>query len=154
MYYRTLEKEQLLYLHGQSNEDMKTILLIEDDYVDVESVRRLFKKQNLPVLLHVAHNGVDGLALLTGNSPNGTKITPDIILLDINMPKMNGIEFLRIIKNYYSFKNIKTFILTTSGEEYDKLAAESLGVNGYLLKPLDFKKANKETEALIEAINN
>ena len=54
------------------------------------------------------------------------------------MPKMNGIEFLRIIKNYYSLKQIKIFILTTSAEEYDKLYAENLGVNGYIIKPLTF----------------
>jgi CheY-like chemotaxis protein len=133
---------------------MKEILLIEDDYVDVESVRRLLKKLEVPTQLHVAHNGVDGLAMLTGNSPAGSKLNPDIIILDINMPKMNGIEFLRIIKNYYSLKNIKIFILTTSSEEYDKMAVESLGVNGYLLKPLDLKNKDKETEALFSALKN
>jgi CheY-like chemotaxis protein len=131
---------------------MKTILLIEDDYVDVESVKRLFKKESLPVKLYIAHNGVDALAMLTGNSQGDGKITPDIILLDINMPKMNGIEFLRIIKNYYSLKNIKTFILSTSAEEYDKIAAGSLGIDGYLLKPLDFKRNEKGITALLKEL--
>ena len=94
--------------------------------------------------MHVAHNGVDGLAMLTGNIPNRKKIEPDIIIVDINMPKMNGIEFLRIIKSYYSLKHIKTFILTTSSEDYDKLAAENVGVNGYILKPLNFKDGASE----------
>jgi CheY-like chemotaxis protein len=115
------------------------ILLIEDDYLDVESVRRVLKKLNVPHVLKVAHNGVDALALLTTSLPDGSNFVPDIILLDINMPKMNGIEFLGIIKNYHSLKSIKTFVITTSAEEYDKLATTHLGITGYILKPLSFK---------------
>ena len=118
---------------------MKTILLIEDDYLDVESVKRTLKKSNIDHILHVAHNGVDALNMLTRDE---NKIAPDVILLDINMPKMNGLEFLQIIKNYYSLKNIKIFIITTSSEEYDKISAEHLGISGYILKPLDFKNAS------------
>lgn len=119
----------------------KTILLVEDDYLDVTSVKRALGKLNIQYDLFVAHNGVDALALLNGNSPDGTKIKPDIIILDLNMPKMNGIEFLGIIKNYYSLKNIKVFVMTTSSEEYDRAAAENLGITGYILKPLDFEKS-------------
>jgi CheY-like chemotaxis protein len=116
---------------------MKTILLIEDDYLDVESVKRSFKKLDMTHILHVAHNGVDAINMLTRDDD---KISPDIILLDINMPKMNGLEFLQIIKNYYSLKNIQIFIITTSSEEYDKISTEHLGIAGYILKPLDFKQ--------------
>jgi len=119
--------------------NQKTILLVEDDYLDVTSVKRALGKLNVEHTLHVAHNGVDALALLNGNSPDGTKIKPDIIILDLNMPKMNGIEFLGIIKNYYSLKNIKVFVMTTSSEEYDRAAAENLGITGYILKPLNFE---------------
>lgn len=130
----------------------KTILLIDDDYLDVENVKRALKKLKTEYTLFVAHNGVDGLAMLTGNDPD-TKVIPDIIILDINMPKMNGIEFLGIIKNYYSLKSIKIFILTTSAEDYDKIAAENLGVQGYILKPLDFQNSkSKETMELLEEI--
>lgn len=123
----------------------KTILLIDDDYLDVESVKRALKKLPITYDLHIAHNGEDGLALLTGG-PDREKIVPDLILLDINMPRMNGIELLRIIKSYYSMKDIKTFILTTSAEEYDKLAAENLGVHGYIIKPLNFTtEASQDT---------
>ncbi len=118
---------------------MKTILLIEDDYLDVESVKRSFKKLEMTHILHVAHNGVDAIDMLTRDND---KISPDIILLDINMPKMNGLEFLQIIKNYYSLKNIQIFIITTSGEEYDKISTHHLGIAGYILKPLDFKLAS------------
>ncbi len=112
-----------------------TILLVEDDYLDVESVKRALKKQQIDHVLHIAHNGVDALNMLTREE---NKVIPDIILLDINMPKMNGIEFLRIIKNYYSLKNIKIFMITTSAEEYDQISAQNLGVSGYILKPLNF----------------
>jgi CheY-like chemotaxis protein len=119
----------------------KQVLLIEDDYLDIESVKRSLKKLKVDHELFVAHNGVDALALLNGTNDEGKKINPDIIFLDINMPKMNGIEFLQIIKNYYSLKNIKVFIMTTSSEEYDKIASQNLGVAGYIIKPLDFEKA-------------
>jgi CheY-like chemotaxis protein len=122
----------------------KKILLVEDDYLDVTNVKRALNKLAVDYTLHVAHNGVDALAALNGNTQDGTRIHPDIILLDINMPKMNGLEFLGIIKNYYSLNNIKTFIMTTSSEEYDKVAAENLGIAGYILKPLDFSGNRKD----------
>lgn len=125
----------------------KTILLVEDDYLDVTSVKRELSKIGVPHNLYVAHNGVDALALLNGNSPDGIKIKPDIILLDINMPKMNGIEFLTIIKNYFSLKSIKVFVMTTSSEEYDRSTSENLGITGYILKPLNFGKSNATTQA-------
>ncbi len=128
--------EPNLFLPGLKCENMKEILLVEDDYLDVESVKRAFKKIGADCNLSVAHNGVDALAALTSKS----KILPDIIILDINMPKMNGVEFLGIIKSYYSLKNIKVFVLTTSAEDYDKVAMQNLGIEGYILKPLDFKK--------------
>jgi CheY-like chemotaxis protein len=132
----------------------KTILLVEDDYLDVTGVKRALTKLGVENTLHVAHNGADALAMLNSDFP-GKK--PDIILLDINMPKMNGMEFLRIIKNYYSFSNIKIFIMTTSEEEYDRLAAAQLGVSGYILKPLDFVKNAKndpDTSALVKVLMN
>jgi CheY-like chemotaxis protein len=131
----------------------KTILLVDDDYLDVENVKRALKKLNAKCDLHVAHNGVDGLAMLTGNVPERKKIIPDIIILDINMPKMNGIEFLRIVKSYYSLKKIRIFILTTSAEDYDKIAAENMGVDGYILKPLNFSdKSSRDTTHLLGEI--
>lgn len=120
------------------------ILLVEDDYLDIISVERALKKLDINYTLHTAHNGVDALALLNGNFPGKEKILPDIILLDINMPKMNGVEFLRIIKNYFTFNSIKIFITTTSAEEYDQLAVAQLGVTGYILKPLEFDTTKKE----------
>jgi CheY-like chemotaxis protein len=122
---------------------MKTILLIEDDYLDVTSVKRALAKLKVEHKIHVAHNGADALALLSGSFEGEQKVIPDVILLDLNMPKMNGHEFLRIIKNYYNLKNIKVFITTTSAEEYDKTLTKNLGVSGYILKPLDFENKKK-----------
>ena len=130
----------------------RTILLIDDDYLDVESVKRALKKLSIAYDLHVAHNGEDGLAFLTGDR-NVPKIVPDLILLDINMPKMNGIELLRIIKSYYSMNRIRIFILTTSAEEYDRLAAENLGIHGYITKPLNFQsRASQDTLKLLDEL--
>lgn len=125
----------------------KNILLIEDDYVDVTSVKRALAKLNVKHTLHVAHNGVDALNILNGDSEAGARVLPDIILLDLNMPKMNGLEFLGIMKNYYSLKNIKVFVMTTSAEEYDLVATQQLGVDGYILKPLDFENTRKGPHA-------
>ncbi|MDF2437886.1 MAG: chemotaxis protein CheY [Bacteroidota bacterium] len=126
------------------------ILLVEDDYLDVESVKRTLKKNNVSHKLHVAHNGVDAIEMLTKDEK---RIIPNVILLDINMPKMNGIEFLGIIKSYYSLKNIQIFIITTSAEEYDKMATSNLGISGYILKPLDLKnKKSDDTEKLLSLL--
>ncbi|MDQ3047776.1 MAG: response regulator [Bacteroidota bacterium] len=126
--------------------NVKNILLVEDDYLDVESVRRALSKIKIGHNLMVAHNGVDALGILTSED---MKVAPDVILLDLNMPKMNGMEMLTIIKNYYSLKKIKTFILTTSGEEYEKIAAQNLGVAGYIIKPLSFKEPMNDDTALL-----
>ncbi|MCE3239385.1 MAG: two-component response regulator [Gammaproteobacteria bacterium] len=130
---------------------MKTILLIEDDYLDVESVKRALKKLKIPHDLHISHNGVDALDLLTRNE---NKLVPDIILLDINLPKMNGLEFLEIVKSYYSLKEIKVYIITTSSEEYDKITAQHFDITGYILKPLDFnKQTNPDVAKLLADLN-
>jgi CheY-like chemotaxis protein len=124
----------------------KNILLVEDDYLDIESVKRALQKLKIEYNLMIAHNGVDALGILTSDD---TKLTPDVILLDLNMPKMNGMEVLTIIRNYYSLKNIKTFIITTSEEEYERIAAQNLGVAGYIIKPLSFKAPMSEDVALL-----
>jgi CheY-like chemotaxis protein len=127
----------------------KNIMQVEDDYLDVISVKRALAKLNVEHTLYVAHNGVDALSILMGsNEINSDKVQPDIILLDMNMPKMNGLEFLRIIKKYYSLNNIKVFVMTTSAEEYDRVESKKLGISGYILKPLDFENKKKDDSGL------
>ncbi|MFE3871116.1 response regulator [Flavobacterium sp. ZS1P70] len=112
------------------------ILLVEDDEVDVMNVKRAFSKNNIKNELFVAGNGVEALDMLR------TSIVPlpRIIILDINMPKMNGIEFLKNLRDDDNLKNISVFVMTTSNEDSDKINAYNLNVAGYILKPLSFEK--------------
>lgn len=112
------------------------ILLVEDDEVDVMNVKRAFSKNNIKNELYVAGNGVEALEMLR------TVIVPlpRIIILDINMPKMNGIEFLKVLREDDNLKNISVFVMTTSNEDSDKINAYNLNVAGYILKPLSFEK--------------
>lgn len=115
------------------------ILLVEDDEVDVMNVKRAFKKNNIPNKLFVANNGLEALDLLRGGDNIDPVVpSPQIILLDINMPKMNGIEFLRELRADDNLKAISVFVMTTSDEDSDKIEAYNLQVAGYILKPLSF----------------
>ena len=115
-----------------------SILLVEDDDVDAMSVKRAFRKVNIANPLYHAEDGLQALHMLRGVEGH-TKIspTPKIILLDINMPRMNGIEFLRELRNDPELHAISVVVLTTSNEERDKIAAYNLNVAGYILKPVD-----------------
>ena len=112
------------------------ILLVEDDEVDVMNVKRAFSKNNIKNDLFVAGNGVEALEMLR----NAIVPLPRIIILDINMPKMNGIEFLKELREDENLKNISVFVMTTSNEDSDKINAYNLNVAGYILKPLSFEK--------------
>ena len=110
------------------------ILLVEDDEVDVKNVQRAFKRNNMSNPLHVASNGVEALEMLRAG-----KIPPRrLVLLDLNMPKMNGIEFLQAIRNDAELANLTVVVLTTSNDDRDRLAAYEHHVAGYLLKPVTF----------------
>lgn len=116
------------------------VLLVEDDEVDIQNVQRAFQKHNVNNPLLVARNGAEALDMLYGSNGQ-TKLDPlpKIILLDLNMPKVNGIEFLRKLRQDPSFNSVLVFVLTTSNEEKDKIAAYHLNVAGYILKPVQFQ---------------
>jgi CheY-like chemotaxis protein len=119
------------------------ILVVEDDEVDVGDILRAFKKNKITNPIYVASNGEEALAFLRHEGPYSDrqdKTLPGIILLDINMPIMNGIEFLRIIKADSEFKTIPVIVLTTSKEDNDRLESFRLSVAGYIIKPVDFEK--------------
>ena len=123
------------------NNQIVNILLVDDDEVDCMNVQRAFKKSSISNPLTTAHNGVEALDMLRGT--NGVpKINPipRIILLDINMPKMNGLEFLKELRNDPALNSLSVFIMTTSNDEQDKFEAYKLNVAGYVLKPLSFEK--------------
>jgi CheY-like chemotaxis protein len=114
------------------------ILLVEDDELDVMNVRRAFQKNNIANPLHVASNGVEALEMLRGQGSAAPTIPPErrIILLDLNMPKMGGSEFLRELRADPELRPIPVIVLTTSDEERDKVEAYQLNVAGYILKPV------------------
>lgn len=121
-------------------ENQINILLIDDDEVDCMNVQRAFKKSNILNPLSIAHNGIEGLDMLRGT--NGVvKIAPmpRIILLDINMPKMNGLEFLKELRNDKDLHNISVFIMTTSNDDKDRFEAYNYNVAGYIIKPISFE---------------
>jgi len=111
------------------------ILLVDDDEVDVMTVKRAFQKANITNRLFVASNGVEALEMLrSGSIPNIRRL----ILLDLNMPKMNGLEFLREVRSDPALATLTVVVLTTSNEDRDRVDAYQLNVAGYLLKPVTF----------------
>ncbi len=125
-----------------------SILLVEDDEIDAMNLKRAFKKCNIANPLYLAENGLDALAKLRGDGDEKIIPTPKIILLDINMPRMNGIEFLQELRNDPELKSISVVVLTTSNEERDKVAAYNLNVAGYILKPVESAKFIEAIHAL------
>lgn len=116
-----------------------SILLVEDDEVDIMNAQRAFKKNNITNPLYVVGNGLEALDALQGKNPDLTIPKPRIILLDINMPKMGGIEFLHEMRKDPELRATSVFVMTTSNEDSDKIAAYNLNVAGYILKPLSFE---------------
>jgi CheY-like chemotaxis protein len=109
------------------------ILLIDDDELDVMNVQRAFRKNNIQNPLFVAHDGVEGLQRLRdGSVPDDRRL----VLLDLNMPRMSGIEFLREVRADPILKNTTVVVLTTSAEDRDRVEAYDLNVAGYIIKPV------------------
>jgi len=118
-------------------DELLSILLVEDDEVDVMNVQRAFRKNNIANPLVVANNGVEALRILReANSRQHAKFK--VVILDLNMPKMGGIEFLQEVRADPVLKPLNVFVMTTSNEESDKVAAYNLNIAGYILKPLSF----------------
>jgi len=114
----------------------KNILLVEDDRIDVMTVKRALKEINVTNKLDIVNNGEEAIEFLRDKNND----RPCIILLDLNMPRMNGIEFLRIAKQDDNIKRIPVVVLTTSKEEQDKVQSFDLGVAGYMAKPVDYQQ--------------
>lgn len=114
----------------------KPILLVEDDQVDVMTIRRALKEIHVvnPVI-HV-ENGEEALTYLR----DPAKEHPCIILLDLNMPIMNGLEFLSVAKQDPALRHFPVIVLTTSEEQQDKMNSFNLGVAGYMTKPVDYRQ--------------
>ncbi|HAA29821.1 MAG TPA: two-component system response regulator [Cyanobacteria bacterium UBA8553] len=123
------------------DEKPTSFLLVDDDEVDVMTVKRALKKNNITNPLYVATNGIEALAMLRGNKM--PKLLPGqrrLILLDLNMPKMGGIEFLRELRADPNLRALPVIVLTTSNEDKDKVEAYNFNVAGYIIKPVTFTK--------------
>lgn len=117
--------------------DIIKVLLVEDDEVDIENIRRAFHKINLPVELYNVANGIEALDVLyEKNNKKHIKLLPDLIIIDINMPKMNGIEFLKQLRANVALDTAQILILTTSDDLKDKLESVEFNVQGYITKPI------------------
>ena len=114
----------------------KPVLLVEDDSIDARTVKRAFKDLNVANQLVITVNGQEALDYLRTESNK----KPCVILLDLNMPKMNGVEFLKIVKADEALKQIPVVVLTTSEEEQDIVESFKLSVAGYMVKAVNYKK--------------
>lgn len=112
------------------------ILLVEDDALDVMNVQRAFRKNNIANPLFMAGNGLEALEMLRGEQvPRERRL----VLLDLNMPRMNGIEFLRALRADPELRGTTVVVLTTSDDERDRVDAYNFNVAGYILKPVTFQ---------------
>jgi CheY-like chemotaxis protein len=114
------------------------ILLVDDDEVDVMNVQRAFKRNNIINPLYVARNGLEALSILRGEGDVNMPDSRRLVLLDLNMPRMNGLEFLRELRSDPALRPLTVVVLTTSDDDRDKVEAYQFNVAGYILKPVTF----------------
>ena len=126
-----------------SNGDLVDILLVEDNPEDVELTLRALRKANLANPIHVVEDGAEALDYLFGAGKDEAKSDahyPRVVILDLKLPKVSGIEVLRRIKSDPATRTIPVVVLSSSREEPDIKTAYALGVNSYIVKPVDFEK--------------
>ncbi len=119
-----------------------TILMAEDNRHDIIATRRAWKKNNIANPLYIVHDGLECLDYLYHRglySEPGSAVAPDLLLLDLKMPKLDGFGVLQAIRSNDRHHNLPVVILTTSSEDEDRARSYDLGVNAYIRKPLGFK---------------
>lgn len=124
------------------------VLLVEDNHADVDLTRETFESSALNVELTVASDGVEAIDILTGRKSTRTPARPDLILLDLNLPKFDGRQVLLAIKDDRDLKKIPVVVLTSSDAESDVLTSYQLGANCFITKPGDFKAYQDVVQAL------
>jgi len=125
------------------------VLLVEDNPGDVRLTREAFREANASIRLHVASDGVEAMAFVRHEGPHADAPRPDLILLDLNLPKMDGREVLAQLKRDDYLKTIPTIILTTSGAQADILRSYQLHANAYVSKPMQLDAF----QSLVASIN-
>ncbi len=124
------------------------VLLVEDNEADVDLTRETFEHSKLNVELTVAEDGVEAIDILTGRNEVQPRIRPDLILLDLNLPRVDGRQVLLTIKDDRELKKIPVVVLTSSDAESDVVASYQLGANCFITKPGDFRKYQDVVQAL------
>lgn len=116
------------------------ILLVEDNPADIRLTQEVFKECRISNRLWLARDGIEAMELLRGEEDKAPAVTPDLILLDLNMPRMDGREVLDAVKRDQRLKTIPVVVLTTSEAEQDVLRSYQLGANAYITKPVDLEQ--------------
>ena len=111
-----------------------SILVVEDDFIDLEAIRRAFADQRIANPIVPARDGVEALEILRGENGKRKIMPPYVILLDINMPRMNGFEFLEVLRSDPELKKTIVFVLTTSEDDEDMIRAYEHNIAGYIVK--------------------
>lgn len=117
-----------------SDGQIVNVLLVDDDDVDVMAVKRAFKKAKIANPLHIARDGIEGLSKLRGKDGHSPVPRPYIIILDLNMPRMDGLEFLNELRADETLHDAVVFVLTTSKADEDRAASYDKNVAGYIVK--------------------
>lgn len=126
-----------------------TILHVEDDQVDRMVIQRVIKKLGITDQITQATNGEEALQILRGSlSTSTTGDLPHLVLLDINMPKMNGLEFLKELRADPQLRHISVFMMTTSNDDSDRTEAYRYNVAGYIVKPVDIQQFESTFQTL------
>ena len=131
--------------------ETKTILLVEDNPSDIALTKRAFEKERISNELTVAENGREALDYLFGTGKyagRDTSVQPTFVLLDLNLPLIDGLEVLRQIRSHELTRRLPVVVLTSSKEEQDIVASYDLGVNSYIRKPVDFLRFTEAVRQL------
>ncbi len=124
------------------------VLHVEDNVIDQINVKRVFRKNNISAPLFQVTNGEEALEFLADFDPVGDEPTNLFLLVDINMPKMNGLELLAAIRNHSTWKHLPVVIMTTSDNPADKNLAYQLNASGYVIKPVNFQQYSEAVTTL------
>ncbi|MEY2562223.1 MAG: hypothetical protein QOH88_416 [Verrucomicrobiota bacterium] len=116
------------------------ILLVEDNSQDAELALRVLRQANIANHITLARDGAEALEILFGNASPSPEVAPKVILLDLKLPKINGLEVLKRVKSDPRTKLIPVVVLTSSREQSDVVQSYRLGVNSYIVKPVDFER--------------